>query len=80
MSKLIISIDPLSQEFKTHISPNKLELSVTFYFQRCLKYFIFITYNENAGNWKKAKVGNKEMDKDRGRKEERQGENKSSSN
>lgn len=31
MSKLFISIDPLSQEFKTHISPNKLELSF-FYF------------------------------------------------
>ena len=44
MSKLFISIDPLSQEFKTHIRLSKLELSVCYFlFPEMLK--ILYIYN-----------------------------------
>ena len=44
MSKLIISIHPLNQEFKTHISPNKLVLPFCYFlFPEMLK--ILYIYN-----------------------------------
>lgn len=50
MSELILFIGLLSQECKTHRSPNNLVLlfCVTFYFQKFSKYFLFTTYYENV--------------------------------